>query len=358
VVSLVALPEDKTADGALLSHVREALHNASTLVPSGSAQGATRNRFLDFCKKHNLDGWVSSGMRKQGVLRARLMWPANPPGGVRHALWGGEFAHVTDQDREDRALELALAAAQSAHRHLVERGFEPPPREARSWLHVGADEFERFDMFDANHREAGWSVLRQLRDAEVQLLALDEEGSGHCSCGSCAGECVRCATTFVQVCIWRRATKPLVMIDFWPEAEEWATHVAQVATTQPVATWGCDPLAARIFGQRVVNLQSEAGARMRADLRLPGSEPLGLKAAYAWVAHQRGETVYAHPKPKGVHARPGCWQRRHKERLLSEDHKRYAAADAYATGALFHEYLRDKGTRRGGRGERAERDWS
>ena len=97
---------------------------------------------------------------------------------------------------------------------------------------------------------------------------------------------------------------------------------------------------------------------MRADLRLPGSEPLGLKAAYAWVAHQRGETVYAHPKPKGVHARPGCWQRRHKERLLSEDHKRYAAADAYATGALFHEYLRDKGTRRGGRGERAERDWS
>ena len=82
---------------------------------------------------------------------------------------------------------------------------------------------------------------------------------------------------------------------------------------------------------------------MRVDLRLPGSEPLGLKAAYAWVAHQRGETVYAHPKPKGLHARPGCWQRRHKERLLSEDHKRYAAADAYATGALFHEYLRDKG---------------
>ena len=359
MVSLVALPADKTADGALLSHVREALHNASTLVPSASTHGATRNRFLDFCKKHNLDGWVSSGMRKQGVLRARLMWPANPSGGVRHALWGGEFAQVTDQDREDRALELALAAAQSAHRHLVERGFEPPPREVRSWLNVGTGEFERFDMFDANHRETGWCVLRQLCDAEVQLLALDEEGSGHCSCGSCAGERVRCATTFVQVCIWRRAAKPLVMIDFWPEAQEWATHVAQVAPTQPVATWGSDPLAARIFGQRVVNLQSEAGARMRADLRSPGSEPLGLKAAYAWLAHQRGEPVYAHPKPKGVHARPGCWQRRHKERLLSEDHKRYAAADAYATGALFHEYLRDKGLLAAAAGgERAERAWS
>ena len=230
MVSLVALPADKTADGALLSHVREALHNASTLVPSASTHGATRNRFLDFCKKHNLDGWVSSGMRKQGVLRARLMWPANHCG-VRHALWGGEFAHVTDQDREDRALELALAAAQSAHRHLVERGFEPPPREVRSWLNVGTGEFERFDMFDANHRETGWCVLRQLCDAEVQLLALDEEGSGHCSCGSCAGERVRCATTFVQVCIWRRAAKPLVMIDFWPEAQEGATHVAQVAPT-------------------------------------------------------------------------------------------------------------------------------
>ena len=144
-----------------------------------------------------------------------------------------------------------------------------------------------------------------------------------------------------------------------PEAEEWATHVAQVAPTQPVATWGHDPLAARIFGQRVVNLQSEAGARMRTDLRLPGSEPLGLKAAYAWVAHQRGEPVYAHPKPKGMHARAGCWQRRHKERLLSEDHKRYAAADAYATGALFHEYLRDKGMLAAAAGgERAERDWS
>ena len=68
--------------------------------------------------------------------------------------------------------------------------------------------------------------------------------------------------------------------------------------------------------------------------------PLGLKAAYAWVAHRRGEPVPVYPKPEGVHAKPGCWQRRHEARLLTEDHKRYAAADAYATGALFCEYLR------------------
>ena len=83
-------------------------------------QGATRNRFLDFCKKHNLDGWVSSGCANKGTSGAAYV-AGNRSGGVRHALWGGEFAHVTDQDREDRALELALAAAQSAHRHLVER---------------------------------------------------------------------------------------------------------------------------------------------------------------------------------------------------------------------------------------------
>ena len=42
---------------------------------------------------------------------------------------------------------------------------------------------------------------------------------------------------------------------------------------------------------------------MRADLRLPGSEPLGLKAAYAWVAHQRGEPVCAYPAKRHAHDR-------------------------------------------------------
>jgi hypothetical protein len=94
----------------------------------------------------------------------------------------------------------------------------------------------------------------------------------------------------------------------------------------------------------VVDLQRAAGARVRADLQLgpahAGQQPLGLKTAYAWVAHRRGEPVPAYPKPEGVHAMPGCWQRRHQARLLTEDRKRYAAADAYATGALFCEYLR------------------
>ena len=245
---------------------------------------------------------------------------------------------MTDQEREDRALELALAAARDAHRLLVEAGLEPPPREpppreTRSWLSIGADgEFERLDMFDARQREGGWSALRELRCEEVALLALDEEGSGHCSCGgACAG--VRCATTFVQVCIWRRGAPPLVVMDFWPEAEDWAQLVAERAPTPPVATWGHDPLAARIFGPRVVDLQREAGARMRADLQLGPThteQPLGLKQAYAWVAHRRGTPIRTYPKPEGVHARPGCWQRRHQARLLTEDHKRYAAADAYA----------------------------
>ena len=30
----------------------------------------------------------------------------------------------------------------------------------------------------------------------------------------------------------------------------------------------------------------------------------------------------------------------YRDRLLTDDRKRYAAADAYATGALFCEYLR------------------
>jgi len=330
----------------VLAAVRDALQRASLCVP-GASQGATRNRFYDFCRRHNLGGRVSSGTRKQGILWVRLTWPVSPaPGETRRALWGADFAHVTDQEREDRALELALAAAQGAHRLLVAGGLEPPLRETRSWLRVGADgEFERIDMFDARQREAGWRALRALRCEEVALLALDEEGSGHCSCGgACAGERGRCATTFVQVCIWRHAAPPLVVLDFWPEAEGWARLVAERAPTPPVATWGHDPLAARIFGPRVVDLQREAGARIRADLQLgpPHAEqqqPLGLKAAYAWVAHRRGEPVPAYPKPEGVHAKPGCWQRRHQTRLLTEDHKRYAAADAYATGALFREWL-------------------
>lgn len=351
MASLIALPDDAAAEGGALAAVRDEVQRASLRVPDAS-QGATRIRFYDFCRQHHLGGWVSSGTRKEGTLKVQLTWPASTaPGGARHALWGARFVRVTDQDREDRALELALAAAQGAHDHLVEAGLEPPlretpPRETRSWLSIGADgEFERIDMFDARQREAGWHVLRELRCEEVALLALDEEGSGHCSCGgACAGERVHCATTFVQVCIWRRAAPPLVVLDFWPEAEDWARLVAERAPTPPVATWGRDPLAARIFGRRVLDLQREAGAHIRADLQLGsarvGQRQLGLKAAYAWVAHRRGGPVPVYPKPEGVHAKPGCWQRRHEARLLTEDHKRYAAADAYATGALFCEYLR------------------
>ena len=244
----------------------------------------------------------------------------------------------------------------------VECGLEPPPRESRSWLCIGADgEFERIDMFDAHQREAGWRILRQLRCEEVTLLALDEEGSGHCSCGVCAGERVCCVTTFVQVCIWRVAAKPLVVMDFWPEAEGWARLVAQRVPTLPVATWGLDPLAAQIFDRPVVNLQREAGTRIHADLQLgsPHTErQLGLKAAYAWVAHRRGELIPVYLKPKSVHVQQGCWQRRHRDRLLTEEHKQYAAADAYATGALFNEYLRlqaEQGTATGVHGPRRPR---
>ena len=334
------LPGATAADDSALASVRDALQRASMHVPSVPEQSATRNRFLDFCRKHNLDGRVSSGMRKRGILWARLAWPASVrPGEVCHALWGVNFTHVTDQDREDRALSLALTAAQSAHHHLVECGLEPPPRETRSWLHIG--ELERIDMFDAQQRDAGWSLLRRLRGTEVELLALDEEGSGHCSCGTCTGERVCCTTTFVQVCIWRRNANPLVVMDFWPEAQEWAQLVARSVPTQQVATWGNDPLAARVFGPRVIDLQRKMSARICADLQLhpPHTVQLGLKAAYAWVAHRRGERIYAYSKPTDLHARAGCWQRRYKETLLTDDHKRYAAADAFATGALFHEYL-------------------
>ena len=344
---LIPLPDDAAVVGAALMGIREALQLASLQVPVLS-QGGTRNRFHDFCRTHNLNGKVSSGGRRQGLLWVHLMWPANAGmSESRRALWGGRFEHVTDQDREDRALELALAAAQSAHRQLIDRGLESPPsppRETRSWLWIGANgEFERVNMFDANQREAGWSVLRRLRSEEVRLLALDEEGSGHCSCGACTGDRVFCATTFVQVCVWRLAAKPLVVMDFWPEAKGWTQLIAQYAPTQPVATWGFDPLAVQIFGRRVYDLQREAGARIRTDLKYGPphtGEKLGLKAAYSWVALRRGEPIYVYPKPKDVHTQPGCWQRRHQEQLLTEDRKRYAAADAYATGALFCECLR------------------
>ena len=84
---------------------------------------------------------------------------------------------MTDQDREDRALEIALAAAQSAHRHLVEGGLEPPPRETRSWLRIGADgAFERIDMFDARQREKTLQAQRKRSEAEQKLPPLATDG--------------------------------------------------------------------------------------------------------------------------------------------------------------------------------------
>ena len=192
-------------------------------------------------------------------------------------------------------------------------------------------------MFDPDQAAAAWTVLETLPTERVKLLSLDEEGSGHCSCGQHTPR-EHCQTTFIQVCVWPVDAPPMVFMDYFPTTSDWVQRIAAVAPHQPVATWSDDPLAARFFGaSRVIDLQQAAAAAIIADLRLTVHGLLGLKPAYAWVAHRRGERVVTYKKPKEVHKKVGCWQRGRE--YYTERHRLYAAADAYATAALLDVYL-------------------
>ena len=75
------------------------------------------------------------------------------------------------------------------------------------------------------------------------------------------------------------------------------------------------------------------------NLHLDHTEMLGLKKAFKWVAFRRNEKVYEYPKPSLRHTPFGCWQRK-RANLLSDAHKKYACVDAFATAALWCEWLR------------------
>ena len=75
------------------------------------------------------------------------------------------------------------------------------------------------------------------------------------------------------------------------------------------------------------------------NLHLAHTEMLGLKKAFKWVAFRRNEKMYEYPKPTLSHKPFGCWQRE-RASLLSDAHKKYACVDAFATAALWCEWLR------------------
>ena len=81
-------------------------------------------------------------------------------------------------------------------------------------------------------------------------------------------------------------------------------------------------------------------SRMICDnLRLAHTNKLGLKKAFKCVAFRRNEKVYEYPKPKLCYTPFGCWQRE-RPNLLSDAHKKYACVDAFATAALWCEWVR------------------
>ena len=228
----------------------------------------------------------------------------------------------------------------------------------------------------------GTAVARALEGRPHECLEavfVDGEGQGWCTCPpTCPQPCAnkfnaRCKATHVQVALVFSTQPTIVICDYVETAGDWTPVVSGATTAQRgaatarvdggatahvdggetlFAVWGGmgvdEELAKSFFEAPIVDLQrltafcehlrgmvTEA-ARSLAE----ASQPLGLK----WAAHAlcppASQPELAYDSHKDLHCAVhfGCWQREPREKL-TEEHRAYAAVDAFA-GSLACSELR------------------
>lgn len=253
-------------------------------------------------------------------------------GETRKLLWRAQW-NTSDPDAYDAVFTVVYRVAARAIQCLIQENLipaPPPPLPTRQWTTVAENFRSHFKP----------KYIPKLHG--VSHFSFDTEGRGH----------VPYDDTFFQLGIWYNDGTCEVYMDYLPS--KWLTMLSiQVRVETPdlqVVTWDTKPIAKKTFGTpQVQDIQTIMGPTVADELgiRLQPGTTLGLKAAFRWVARRRHEPEYEYPKPKRIDGTDlasnpvGCWKYAFPHKL-SDEHRKYAAVDAYATAALWSEWLRMK----------------
>ena len=308
---------------------RRELEDMGVVFKGQGSNVAARNRVTTYCKSHHLELYAERASFRSN-MRTGLTFGDSQS---RICLWGVEW---NTKEMDDLVFVVVYRAAVQAFDRLVQHKLVAPlstSDETKEWVTVTGYEytFQPSDEF-----------VCRLIDEGVSHVSFDAEGRGHCSCGRCAGG-NPCADTFVQLGVWRTDGTCHVLVDYYPSHGQWIQRISQqLAPNVRVVTWDEELTAQAIFGARTLDIQPLMSGVICDSLHLAHVQRLSLKKAFKWVAFRRNEKVYEYPKPRLCYTPFGCWQRK-RGSLLTDAHMKYACVDAFATAALWCEWLRCDG---------------